>query len=162
MKLHPISEMPNPLRSKWESVTDHIFSKRREITDDEGKQHKDILTLLDAEIAMDIYRKYQYIPDVGDIWAKPEEFSRKGGGDCEDFAIARMHYLWHSEFLDAGAMSLVIGNYMGRIVHAVLRVNTVKGFYILDSMQSYILPEEAHYKSFTPLIGIQRDGWWTA
>lgn len=32
---------------------------------------------------------YVYIKDKTDHWASPKEFYAKGGGDCEDFAIAK-------------------------------------------------------------------------
>lgn len=35
---------------------------------------------------------YPYIADAGDRWETPAEFFRRGGGDCEEYAITK--YLW--------------------------------------------------------------------
>lgn len=35
----------------------------------------------------------KYIYDFGEYWASPMEFESKGGGDCEDFAIALVYRL---------------------------------------------------------------------
>lgn len=47
-----------------------------------------------AEVTMkDINRvvnnSYKYIPEQGDKWLSYEEFKKQGGGDCEDFVIAK-------------------------------------------------------------------------
>lgn len=36
---------------------------------------------------------HRYIHDFGEYWASPAEFESKGGGDCEDFAIALVYRL---------------------------------------------------------------------
>lgn len=39
------------------------------------------------------YKKDQEIWGKKDYWAKPSEFLRKGAGDCEDFALAKLYAL---------------------------------------------------------------------
>lgn len=38
----------------------------------------------------------EYIRDFGEYWASPMEFESRGGGDCEDFAIALVYRLGKS------------------------------------------------------------------
>jgi len=36
---------------------------------------------------------HKYFYDMGEYWSSPSEFEAKGGGDCEDFAIALVYML---------------------------------------------------------------------
>lgn len=52
---------------------------------------------------LEVNTQYKYIPDivnwgVSDYWASPAEFEEKGGGDCEDFAIAKYFRLIKAGF----------------------------------------------------------------
>src|SRR5215216_667478 len=54
--------------------------------------HKDSEEKL--KIVNDFFNQFEYIPDQEekgqeDYWKTPDEFVRDGGGDCEDFAIAK-------------------------------------------------------------------------
>ncbi|MES0885240.1 transglutaminase-like cysteine peptidase [Roseibium sp. SCP14] len=94
-----------------------------------------------------------------DYWATSAETTRRGVGDCEDFAILKYNLL-----LAAGvpekSMSLVVLKDMKRdLYHAVLAVSTNKGHYILDNVVNrvYLDRENSHYQ---PLYSFSADRSW--
>ncbi len=83
-----------PLNAIAESLPDteaekRIVSWEKMLHDKSGENELDILNKANA-----FFNKLTYIPDnplqgEEDNWMTPYEFLSKGGGDCEDFAIAK-------------------------------------------------------------------------
>lgn len=101
-------------------------------------------------------------------WSAPEEFIRKRGGDCEDYAIAKYYALC---FLGVPVESMRVivlctlapdGTPDPRL-HAVLAVRGPKTWFILDRNvrpRYSILPQD-HYKGrFVPLFSMNEQGAW--
>jgi hypothetical protein len=59
---------------------------------------------------------HKYIYDLGEYWASPREFEARGGGDCEDFAIALVYRLGKT------ASSVCIKNARGGF-HEIVKFN---------------------------------------
>lgn len=75
-----------------------------------------------------------YVPDSrnwesSDYWATPLELMSRGG-DCEDYAIAKYHLLAASG-ISSERMAVAVSD-----DHAVLLVDTGKGFIVLDSQRT--------------------------
>lgn len=152
--MNHISTLPSPLRSKWERVRGQVFSRQirpaRVTAEWEQEQIKE---------AMQTFADFSYIPDTKDEWATPEEFCERRGGDCEDFAIARMRWLYREGF-DEKKLALCIGVQRPRLVHAVLVVHTTTGQdYVLDNLHEHAKEHNLHRRWFTPLVYIYRNEW---
>ncbi len=95
---------------------------------------------------------------VEDYWASPEEFLASGG-DCEDYALAKMAVLrrlgWREE-----ALELVLVRDLARNrAHAVLRVHDTSGDWLLDNQSAGLLPTQSQTRYF-PLAGYNAQGGW--
>jgi predicted transglutaminase-like cysteine proteinase len=98
-----------------------------------------------------------------EYWATPEEFLRKGGGDCEDYAIIKyLALLYFSE--PARDMWIILGKDLKRnAAHAVLAARSGSRVFILDNLSSpaYLLvPEPQYLRNFLPLYAINENGLW--
>lgn len=90
-----------------------------------------------------------------DKWATPLEFCYKGG-DCEDYAIAKMLTL--KELGVDCPMRLVIGIKDG-VGHAVLAVKVENMLYILDNNSNVVIPYY-FYKNFEPKNSLTESQAW--
>ena len=100
---------------------------------------------------------------VKEYWASPEEFLRKGSGDCEDYAIIKylaLRYLgWPAEDL---WLVLVIENKTKR-QHAVLAAHYDNATFILDNLSKpryLLIPEKNYMKRYTPFYAVNDSGDW--
>ena len=72
--------------------------------------------------------QYAYIGEEVDTWKTPEDFYADGGGDCEDFAIAK-YVLVDSKYTRE---IMVVWDVPREKYHAVL---LVQGYWILDNIK---------------------------
>jgi predicted transglutaminase-like cysteine proteinase len=94
-----------------------------------------------------------------DYWAAADEITRRGAGDCEDFAILKYDLLLQAG-VPASSMSLVVLKDLDRnLFHAVLAVSTNKGHFILDNVvdRVYRDQEVSHYQ---PLFSFSKGRSW--
>ncbi len=77
---------------------------------------------------------YKYIPDEGDVWSTPEQFYSRGGGDCEDFSIAKYHEV-KKAMPDSKLEIAVVYDRQVKLYHAVLVVNNK---WVLDNQQKKV------------------------
>jgi len=76
-----------------------------------------------------------------DYWATPEEFIIRGGGDCEDFVIAKYFTLKRLGFDPSKMMIYIVKVQHERDFHAVLGVQNERNeTMILDNLSWKILP----------------------
>ncbi|MDR0826312.1 MAG: transglutaminase-like cysteine peptidase [Desulfovibrio sp.] len=98
-----------------------------------------------------------------DYWASPEEFVRRNGGDCEDYALIKYMALRHLP-VKIKDMWLLLGfNTLRNNHHAVLAVNTGTDIFILDNLSKpgyLLIPEKVFLKNFTPFAAINNKGLW--
>lgn len=95
------------------------------------------LFLCGASLPSDVYdvneyvNSFKYISEKEDYWKSPEEFYADGGGDCEDFSIAKYHLL-----KDKYDVVLLLGVVKSSgIYHAVLMVDNK---WILENGRNYV------------------------
>ena len=98
---------------------------------------------------------YRYIADKAgnDHWAQPAEFYSRGGGDCEDFAIAK-YYAVKAQNNHADLNILLVRDVKKELYHAVLLVNNT---WVLDNQISYVYRFDSQvFKINYDLIGFTK------
>ena len=94
---------------------------------------------------------------VADFWANAGETLRRGTGDAEDIAIAKMQVLKAAGF-DPKDLYISIGRHSSRGAHILLLARTASGFFALDDKDG-MLPASQDTK-FTPIMTIGQGMSW--
>lgn len=95
---------------------------------------------------------------VGDLWATPAEFARRGG-DCEDYAIAKYVALRQAG-VPASALWIEVGYDHARAdYHAALTVELDGGAWLLDMDVARPIPRAEH-RSLETIYTINEIGLW--
>ena len=94
---------------------------------------------------------------VADFWANAGETLRRGTGDAEDIAIAKMQVLKAAGF-DPRDLYISIGRHSSRGAHILLLARTASGFFALDDKDG-MLPAAQDTK-FTPIMTIGQGMSW--
>ena len=81
-----------------------------------------------------LWNRKRYVKERADYWKTPYQFSQ-GGGDCEDFAIAK--YLSLKELGVTNDMRLLIVEHRGQ-QHCVLAVDDGDKTWLLDNVDNHI------------------------
>ncbi len=105
----------------------------------------------------------QKLYGVKEYWATPQEFLKKGRGDCEDYAIAKYFALQYLAWNDNDLWVVILDTKKTPSGHAVLAARVKKNFFILDNLSKpeYLLIPEAQYaKHITPRYLINNQGLW--
>jgi predicted transglutaminase-like cysteine proteinase len=97
---------------------------------------------------------------VSDHWAGLEETVRRGRGDCEDFALAKMQLLAAAGAPQRDLYLVIVRDMVRDIDHAVLAVRDGDRFYILDSANDRVSAPglAARYR---PIASFSGDARWT-
>lgn len=112
-----------------------------------------------AEKVNEAINAYPYIADAGDRWDTPAEFFRRGGGDCEEYAIAK--YLWLRELgvpEERLRLSVVHDRYRGA-THMVVVFLAGREQLILDN-QITKPRDTAALLRYRPLYSLNAVGGW--
>lgn len=94
-----------------------------------------------------------------DHWANAQESLRRGRGDCEDYAIAKMQILRAAGVPSRDLMLVIVRDLVRRQDHAVLAVRTAEGFAILDSNTDRVLRAE-DVVDYRPIMTFSTEGTW--
>lgn len=95
---------------------------------------------------------------VADFWANAGETLRRGTGDSEDIAIAKMQVLKAAGF-DPKDLYISIGRHNVRGAHVLLLARTAAGFFVLDdTVQDLMTP--AQHGRFTPVMTLGQGHSW--
>ena len=95
---------------------------------------------------------------VADFWANAGETLRRGTGDSEDIAIAKMQVLKAAGF-DPKDLFISIGRHNVRGAHVLLLARTATGFFVLDdTVQDLMTP--AQHGRFTPVMTLSQGHSW--
>ena len=111
-------------------------------------QHAAVTNVLNERDTLDrvnlwVNRRIVYIADENndrqrDYWATADETVARGSGDCEDFAILKMHML-RAAGIDEDRMKLVLLRDLAiNADHALLLVRSNAGWVVLDNMTDRI------------------------
>ncbi|MDA0967547.1 MAG: transglutaminase-like cysteine peptidase [Proteobacteria bacterium] len=110
-----------------------------------------------------LVNRFKYVDDYtkwkkDDHWSTPTEFF-KGGGDCEDYAIAKFKLLKKLGFKNENMRVVVLSDTFNNIKHSVLVVFIDEKKYLLDNDISRVIEtkEISHYK---PIFSINETHWW--
>jgi predicted transglutaminase-like cysteine proteinase len=94
---------------------------------------------------------------VADFWANAGETLRRGTGDAEDIAIAKMQVLKAAGF-DPKDLYISIGRHSTRGAHILLLAHTASGWFALDDHDGVQTP--AQNSRFTPIMTIGQGMSW--
>lgn len=107
-----------------------------------------------------------YVPDaarfgVHDVWQSPISFVSGGGGDCEDYAIAKYVMLRQLGFADEGLRIVVGIDEVRNNVHAVVAVllQDADEFVVLDNLKEDV-GHAARLQGFDPKYAVTIEGRW--
>jgi predicted transglutaminase-like cysteine proteinase len=96
---------------------------------------------------------------AGDEWSPATHTLRRGFGDCEDYALAKMELLL-ALGVPSDAMYLVLLRDSRQVEHAVLAVNRQDRLLVLDNRTDRVLPAEA-IADYTPILSFSGSFAWT-
>ncbi len=92
-----------------------------------------------------------------DVWSSPLDSMKRGGGDCEDYALVKM---WFLRNLGIDQIHIVVVDHPGsKTLHAVLAVKMGLVSYILDSRSSRVVVED-EIKEYVPIFSVGLNDTW--
>lgn len=95
-----------------------------------------------------------------DVWSSASATLRRGTGDCEDYAIAKMQMLRRAGFSDRDLYLVVVRDLVRRSDHAVLAVRSEGRMYVLDNGTDALL-ESGAVADYRPIMTFAANGAWT-
>jgi len=121
-----------------------------------------VLRLAAAATNLDPVAKLRMVHDldnmgVADFWANAGETLRRGSGDAEDIAIAKMQVLKAAGF-DPKDLYISVGRHSSRGAHILLLARTASGFFALDDRDG-MMPASQNTK-FTPIMTLGQGMSW--
>lgn len=97
---------------------------------------------------------------ISDRWMPAGETLRRGRGDCEDFAIAKLQMLRRAGFADKDLYLVILRDVARRADHAVLVVRAGGRLLVLDNGTSRIVDSEA-ISDYRPILTFSGTRAWT-
>ncbi len=97
---------------------------------------------------------------VSDRWMNAAETIRRGRGDCEDFAIAKLQMLRNAGFADKDLYLVILRDLARRADHAVLVVRAEGRMLVLDNGTSRIVDSEM-LADYRPIFTFSGNKAWT-
>jgi predicted transglutaminase-like cysteine proteinase len=97
---------------------------------------------------------------VSDLWTSAADTLRRGRGDCEDYAIAKLQLLRRAGFADKDLYLVILHDALRRADHAVLVARADGRLLVLDNgtdrlIDSYEMPD------YRPIITFSGNKMWT-
>lgn len=126
----------------------------------EGLSERELL----ARVNQWVNQQIAYVNDdrnyrQSDFWATAEQTIARGSGDCEDYAILKMHLL-RAAGVDADRMKLVLlRDLAANSDHAFLLVQTADGKVVLDNMTDRVY-DGSHPNSVRPVLSFSENRRW--
>lgn len=96
---------------------------------------------------------------LNDVWFTPPQFVQSFGGDCEDFAIYKMHRLAQLGVPLAKTEIVICTDKLSREHHAVLRAFSGTLQYVLDNQTVQLLNKDSFNTRYAPIYAIGISGW---
>jgi predicted transglutaminase-like cysteine proteinase len=97
---------------------------------------------------------------TADLWSSAGETLRRGRGDCEDYAIAKLQMLRHAGFADRDLYLVVVKDLVRRSDHAVLVVRAGDRMLLLDNGTDTIA-DAATAQDYRPILSFASGKVWT-
>jgi predicted transglutaminase-like cysteine proteinase len=95
-----------------------------------------------------------------DLWSAASETLRRGKGDCEDYAIAKMQMLRTAGIAEKDMYLVVLKDLVRRADHAVLVVRAGGRMLLLDNGTDAIADTET-VRDYRPILTFGASGTWT-
>ena len=95
-----------------------------------------------------------------DQWTTASETLRRGRGDCEDYAIAKLQMLRSAGFSDRDLYLVVARDLVRRSDHALLVVRAGGRMLVLDNGTDLILDSD-EISDYRPVLTFAANGAWT-
>jgi predicted transglutaminase-like cysteine proteinase len=149
------------LDSNWQRVS-HVSGAGassgliRAAYSDRGQQLEQVNRWVNHAIT---YAEDSRVYGRADYWANASESLRRGKGDCEDFAIAKMQILRAMGVPQRDLYLVVVRDLVRRAYHAGLAVRTDSGFMVLDSNTDRVLPQ-SQVNDYRPILTFNSEGSW--
>ena len=97
---------------------------------------------------------------VSDLWTPAGDTLRRGRGDCEDFAIAKLQMLRRAGFADKDLYLVILRDLSRRADHAVLVARAEGRLLVLDNGTSRIVDSET-IADYRPILTFSGNRVWT-
>ena len=155
----PTSSTPYDVR--WSGVQSRALGAgARILSAGRGLEGLELLNFVNAAVNRAItYREDSRNWKTGDHWASAAQTFRRGSGDCEDYAIAKMQVL-RASGVSAADLFLVIGHDLATAeAHAMLMVRSGQEFWVLDNFHDQVRTD-SQYRDFRPVITLSSAGSW--
>jgi predicted transglutaminase-like cysteine proteinase len=129
-----------------------------------GLRDRDALDRLDA-VNRYVNARVAFTDDVrqyrtADLWSSAGETLRRGRGDCEDYAIAKLQMLRHAGFADRDLYLVIVKDLVRRNDHAVLVVRAEGRMHLLDNGTDRIA-DAANVQDYRPILSFAAGRVWT-
>lgn len=95
-----------------------------------------------------------------DVWVSAAETLRRGKGDCEDYAIAKMQMLRRAGFSERDLYVVIVRDLVRRADHAVLVARAEGRMFVLDNGTDKLL-DTAAVSDYRPIMTFASKGSWT-
>lgn len=129
-----------------------------------GLRDRDTLERIDA-VNRYVNSRVTFTDDIrqygtADLWSTAGETLRRGRGDCEDYAIAKLQMLRHAGFADRDLYLVVAKDLLRRSDHAVLVVRAEGRMLMLDNGTDTI-GDAATAQDYRPVLSFAAGRAWT-
>ncbi|HVU30059.1 MAG TPA: transglutaminase-like cysteine peptidase [Sphingomicrobium sp.] len=95
-----------------------------------------------------------------DVWSSANETLRRGRGDCEDYAIAKLQMLRAAGFSSRDLYLVIVRDLVRRADHAVLVARAASRLYVLDDGTDEVL-DSRNVPDYRPMLTFASYGEWT-
>jgi predicted transglutaminase-like cysteine proteinase len=152
-----------PLDAKWRSVgRSNVGPQAARYV--ETIKHKSEFGRLEA-INWYVNRRVQFEDDRrqfgrADVWSAAAETLRRGRGDCEDYAIAKLQMLRRSGIAERDLYLVIVKDLVRRADHAVLVARSNGHMYVLDNGTDEVI-DSASIDDYRPVLSFSAAGEWT-
>ena len=111
-----------------------------------------------------INRRIQFVDDSQqygreDLWTAAGETLRRGRGDCEDYAIAKLQMLRAAGIAERDLYLVIVKDLVRRADHAVLVVRADDRFLVLDNGTDIVADAET-IRDYRPVMTFAATGAW--
>jgi len=152
-----------PLDWRWRSVEDSP------VTGAPAAYARSLRDLDPAEkaalINQYVNRRVRYTEDIvqygkADYWARADETLRRGRGDCEDYAIAKLQMLREAGVSPHDLYLVLVNDLVRRADHAVLVMRAGNRMLLLDDGTNQVLDTQS-VRDYRPVLTFASYGTWT-
>ena len=152
-----------PLDSKWRAVENSAVGASAARFAG-ALRDKDPFKRLEA-VNWYINRRIHFVADSrqfgrADVWSAAADTLRRGSGDCEDYAIAKLQMLRRAGFAERDLYLVIVKDLVRRSDHAVLVARADGRMYVLDNGTDEVLDSES-VSDYRPVLSFSAAGEWT-